>query len=50
VDRETLIRTPKASYYWLQETLAARNGTVADAPVAGHPAAAADVERPHPVG
>jgi beta-glucosidase len=55
VDRETLIRTPKASYYWLQEALAARNGTVADAPVADAPvadapAATADVERPHPVG
>jgi beta-glucosidase len=48
VDRETLVRTPKASYYWLQEALAARNRAVPDD--AGVPDTAADAERPHPVG
>jgi beta-glucosidase len=48
VDRKTLVRTPKASYYWLQEALAARNRAVPDD--AGVPDTAADAERPHPVG
>ncbi len=50
VDFETLTRTPKASYYWLQEVLSAR--TEAAAAAAGGPDAADtdDVERQHPVG
>ena len=43
VDFDTRIRTPKASYYWLQEVLAARNTARADA--AQQPAAA-DVGQP----
>ncbi|WP_226759568.1 glycoside hydrolase family 1 protein, partial [Arthrobacter sp. SO3] len=64
VDRETQNRTKKASYYWLQEVLAARHrdaapkapatpasGDVAAGDVAaGAAAQASDVERPHPVG
>ena len=59
VDRETQNRTKKASYYWLQEVLAARQRAAAPkapaTPVSGDVAAvtaaqASDVERPHPVG
>jgi beta-glucosidase len=35
VDFDTQVRTPKASYYWLQEVLAARNSAVAALPDAG---------------
>ena len=38
VDRETMVRTPKASYYWIRELMAARNrGAAVDAetPTAG---------------
>ena len=55
VDFETLARTPKASYYWLQELLSARAAaaaTAAGSPDAADKAAADtdDVERQHPVG
>lgn len=55
VDRETMVRTPKASYYWFQELLAARNDAAppaagAPAPGTGEPKEAAGVERHHPVG
>jgi beta-glucosidase len=48
VDSDTQVRTPKASYYWLQELLASRNGNAPHAPGAGKPAEDADVERPAP--
>ncbi|WP_427129233.1 glycoside hydrolase family 1 protein [Pseudarthrobacter sp. S9] len=50
VDFDTQVRTPKASYYWLQELLAARNGAAAAGPDVERPAETADVERPRPVG
>jgi beta-glucosidase len=44
------VRTPKASYYWLQEVLAARNTAGADvgheAADAGRQPVTADVEQP----
>lgn len=48
VDFDTQVRTPKASYYWLQELLASRNGAAPHTPGAGTPAEDADVERPAP--
>lgn len=46
VDFDTQVRTPKASYYWLQELLASRNGAAPHTPHAGEPAEDADVGRP----
>jgi len=49
VDRDTMVRTPKASYYWLRELMAARNKGEAAAEGAGAPDAASsavDVETP----
>jgi beta-glucosidase len=48
VDFDTQVRTPKASYYWLQELLASRNGAAPHPPGAGTPAEDADAERPAP--
>jgi beta-glucosidase len=48
VDFDTQVRTPKASYYWLQELLASRNGAAPHPPGAGTPAEEADAERPAP--
>lgn len=50
VDFDTLVRTPKASYYWLQELLASRNGKAAPAAEARKPAEDADVGRAAPAG
>jgi beta-glucosidase len=47
VDFDTRVRTPKASYYWLQEVIAARNTVTADV---GQQPVTADVERPLPAG
>ena len=47
VDRETQVRTPKASFYWLQEVLASRSeDAVPEAPAAAELADTPDVEEP----
>ena len=57
VDFDTQVRTPKASYYWLQEVIAARSAASAGEPgSAAQPGGAggqdetADVGEPHPAG
>jgi beta-glucosidase len=41
VDFDTQVRTPKASYYWLQEVIAARSAATAATAAVGHAAGAA---------
>ena len=48
VDFDTQVRTPKASYYWLQEVLAARNTAPGAQPAGGQQGGAADVGEPSP--
>ena len=51
VDFDTQVRTPKASYYWLQEVIAARSAASAGEPgSAGGQDETADVGEPHPAG
>jgi beta-glucosidase len=59
VDRETQVRTPKASFHWLQEVLAARHrdavpetpgsAAIPELPDAEEPEGSPDVDRPQPV-